>query len=393
MRTLYVTAVILMLSACESPELTVPVYQVTAEPFVLEVGAFGEIESAEVKRIMSPGTQPMTLSWLIPENTRVQKGDVVARFDAERLLKDSREQELAMMALQQEIEKGQVKLSQQQREIQSEQTFIGYEFEFTDKFAIEDLRVYSQLEILETTQNRDFLQAKENFLGWKEGSVERQHGSSMDVLAIRKQGHASRFERFNEALSKLQVYAPYDGLLVYEKDRRGEKPTVGQTVFPGRPIAVIPNLDKMQAKLYVLANDAIDLAQGQPVSVRLAAFPEREFSGELKHVSAFPRSIERGNPVKYYELTASLTEQERAIMQPGRKLNAVIEVANDEPTLQIPLQALHYEQGHNYVYLENGRGFKKQAVTTGRKNLYFVEITQGLSQQDKIALSIPALEN
>ena len=31
--------------------------------------------------------------------------------------------------------------------------------------------------------------------------------------------------------------APYSGLLVYVKDRRGEKPSVGNTVFPGSPIA------------------------------------------------------------------------------------------------------------------------------------------------------------
>ena len=384
---------ILTLSACEEPKSQVPTYEVTAKPFVLEINAFGEIEAAEVHRILSPGSQPMTLSWLVEENTQIKKGDVVARFDAERLLKDSREQELAMLALEQDIEKGVALLTQQQNEIDSEQTFVGHEFAFTDKFAIDDLRIYSQLEILETLQNRDFLEAKDEFLDWKEDSVERQHGSSMDVLSIRKQGHADRFERFRQALSQLQVYAPNDGLLVYERDRRGEKPTVGQTVFPGRPIAVIPNLDNMQAKLYVLANEAIDMAEGQGVSVRLAAYPDREFSGTLTHVSAFPRSIERGNPVKYYELTASLEGQDKSVMQPGRKLSATVNVAKDNPTLQIPLQALHYEQGNNYVYLKNGTGFEKQAVTLGRKNLFFVEVTNGLGEQDIVALSQPEKES
>ncbi len=382
---------LVLLSACgDEPVSTVPLYEVAPTEFSIEVSGFGEIQASQSQKIMSPGRRPMTLSWLKSENTYVEKGDVIARFDAQQILKDSRSEELALMRLEQDILKSVAQQNQATQDIDSDQTFVKYEFDFVDQFAIDDLRIYSQLEIIDTLANRDFLEAKDEFLEWKETSIVEQHNNEMAVLDIRKSGTKSKFEQHQQALSSLEVISPYDGLLVYEKDRRGEKPSIGQTVFPGRPIAQIPNLDSMEAIIYVQANNAIDLDKGQPVQIRLDAFPEKIFPGELKDVSAFPRSIERGNPVKYFELKVSLLEQDKSKMQPGRKLKAEIQVEDGLEKLVIPLQALHFQDGSSFVYLKDGNGFTKQNIETGRKNLYVVEVVKGLQADDVIALSEPA---
>ncbi|MFC4701579.1 efflux RND transporter periplasmic adaptor subunit [Glaciecola siphonariae] len=368
---------------------TVPEYPVEEIDFAIRVSGFGEIEAAQAQRIISPGIRPMTLSWLKEENTMVEAGDIIARFDAQQILKDSREEEFEMRKLEQDIARSTAQQSQQMREVESDQVFVKHEFEFVDKFAIDDLRIYSQLEIIDTLENRDFLVAKDGFLDWKENSIDEQAGSEMAVLDIRRQGHATKFERHQKALSGLEVVSPYSGLLIYEKDRRGEKPSVGQTIFPGRPIAQIPNLDNMQAKVFVLANDAIDLDAGQAVEIRLDAFPDEVFNGEISNVAGFPRSIERGNPVTYYEVTVSLNQQDKSMMQPGRKLTANIDVKLPSKRLAIPLQALHHENGSSYVYVNNGADYVKTIVESGRKNLYLVEIISGLSVGDVIALSPP----
>ncbi|MFQ3249534.1 MAG: HlyD family secretion protein [Glaciecola sp.] len=382
-------AALTFLAACEEEQSSIPTYQVKERDFNISVSAFGEIEAAEAQKIASPGNQPMILEWLAPENSIVQAGDVIARFDAQRIIKDSREEELEMLKLQQDMSKNNAIQNQQQKDIESDQTFVKHEFAFVDRFAIDDLRIYSQLEIIDTLQNRDFLEAKDDFLEWKESSIDQQHESESAVLNIRNSGHAAKFKRYQQALSKLEVVAPYSGLLIYEKDRRGEKPSVGQTVFPGRPIANIPNLDNMQARIFVLANDAIDLAIDQKVNIRLDAFPERLFTGKVNNVAGFPRSIERGNPVTYYEITVSLDEQDKMLMQPGRKISADILVKEPELSLVVPLQAIHHDEGKSYVYLKSGSEFSRREVTSGRKNQYLVEITEGVAAGDVIALSIP----
>nr|WP_136252845.1 efflux RND transporter periplasmic adaptor subunit [Ningiella ruwaisensis] len=378
-----------ILGCAEQENSLIPEYAVEKSAFDITVTGFGEIEAAQAQRINSPGTRPMTLAWLIPENTVVEQGEVIARFDAQQILKESRTEELEMMKIQQDIVRSSAAQSQQMREVESDQVFVRHEFDFVDRFAIDDLRIYSQLEIIDTLENRDFLEAKNKFLDWKESSIDQQHGSEMAVLDIKKQGHATKFQRHQEALSSLEVVSPYSGLIIYEKDRRGEKPAVGQTIFPGRVIAQIPNLDAMQAKVYVLANDAIDLAAEQKVEIRLDAFPDKTFSGKIANVAGFPRSIERGNPITYYEVTVSLDKQDKTVMQPGRKLTATIHVKAPSETLVVPIQALHHANGTSYVYLKNGNEYIQRNVESGRKNLYSVEITQGLEEGDVIALSPP----
>jgi len=366
---------------------TIPTYEVNTQRFSIEINANGEIEAAESQKIIAPGRRPMMLAWLADENTHVNEGDVIARFDAERITRDKNEEEFAVRKLQQDIINSQASQTQEKQDIKSEQNFIEEEFAFVDRFAIDDLRIYSQLDIIDTLQNRDFLEAKDSFLAWKETSVLEQHDSAMSVLDIKKQGHQSKLQQYLSALKQLEVTAPYSGLLVYVKDRRGEKPSVGNTVFPGSPIAEIPNLENLQARLYVLADDAIDLANGQNVDIQLDAFPNKTFSGELSSVAAFPREIKRGNPIKYYELTASINDQDTTILKPGRKLSATIRVTQPMDTIAVPLQSIIYEQEQSFVYLQTGNEFSKQPVTTGRKNLYFIEITSGLTLNDAIALS------
>ena len=379
---------LLLLGGCQpAPTSQIPVYTVTEQDFVIEIDAFGEVEPASAVRITTPGRRPMVLSWLVPENTQVNAGDVIARFDSERIMRQKLEEEFAMRKIQQDILAGVAEQTQEKNEINVEQTFVDAEFQFVDKFAIDDLRLYSKLEIIETMANRDFLEAKDGFLDWKENAVDEQHASEQSVLDIRKTGHATKLKQHQMALNQLEIKAPNDGLLLYVKDRRGEKPTVGNTVFPGSPIAQIPDLSNLQATLYVLANEAIELSEGNQVTFTLDAFPEQRLTGIVLSVANFPQEIERGNPTKYFSLTMSINEQESASLQPGRKLTATISVSEPVTKLAIPIQSVEYDNEEAYVYLAKRGDFVRHPVVTGRKNLHFIEVTQGLDSGDQIALS------
>lgn len=378
----------LMLSCGEAPQLTVPVFKVQSQSFAVSIPAVGELEAALAEKINTPGRSPMTIEWLAEENTWVKKGQVVARFDAEQLLLDSREEELAMMLLDMDMRQQNASESQQQNELDSEKVLVAKEFNFVDRFAIDDLRLYSKLEIIETLSNRDYLGAKEEFIEWKEGSIGERNKSALEVLDIKKGGHQAKYQQHQSALAQTEVLAPYDGMLVYEKNWRGEKATVGQTVFPGSAIANIPNLEKMQAKLFVLDKNAINLAVGQKVELSLDAYPDEILSGEVLTVSGFSRTIKRGNPTKYFELLVAL-DQQSGSLQPGAKVSATINVKAPDEKIIIPIQAIFNQKSENYVYLKQGQSFTKQAIKTADKNLHFVEISEGLSAGDTIALSIP----
>ena len=383
-------SVIALLGACaDSDVATVPTFEVTSRPFEIVIPAFGELEAAEAQNISAPGRRPMVIDWLAEENSRVTKGQVVARFDPELLLLDSREEELEMLLLDKDLRKTYAEKVKQENELNSEEVFVGKEFNFVDTFAIDDMRLYSKIEIIDTLSNRDYLGAKEEFIDWKQDSIGERNQSSVQILDIRKQGHEAKFEQHQEALSQLEIYAPYDGLLVYEKNFRGDKPSIGQTIFPGSTIAKIPNLEKMQAKIFVLDKDAIGLKDGQEVELTLEAQPEHILRGYLVSVSGYSRTIKRGNPTKYFELTVAIPSSDIPL-HPAQKVVAQIIASESVNKITIPLQAIFNEKGENFVYLQDGQEFVKQVVSTAEKNLHFVEIVAGLSAGDVIALSVPA---
>ena len=388
-KRLVVLSCLLLLAACsEAPVATIPVYQVGERSLEVVIPGSGELEAASAQLITTPGRNPMTIAWLAEENTQVKQGDIVARFDAEQLTLDSRKEELEMMLLDRDIHKKRAEKDQKENDLDSEKVLIGKEFIFVDTFAIDDLRLYSKLEIIDTLSNRDYLGAKEQFIEWKQDSIGEQIQSSVEVLDIRKDGHLAKYNQHKDALAALEVVAPYDGMLIFEKDWRGEKPSVGQTVFPGSVIAKIPNLSVMQARAYVLDKNAIGLKVGQAVKVTLEAHPGKQFSGTLASLSGFSRTIKRGNPTKYFELTVTLNDKS-AILQPGSKVSVEIVAAQHEPQIVVPLQAIFNEQGNSFVYVQQGTDFVRRAVKAGQKNLYFVQISEGLSSGEVVALSEP----
>lgn len=390
-RLLLCSLLLSCLVGCEQAQQTIPTFKVTQRPFILNVPATGELEAAKAEVISAPSQRSMTIAWLEQEYSNVKKGQLIAKFDGEKLSLDMRKEMLAMMLLEQDIALKQSSLTQDELDVAKDKQLVVKEFAFADEFAIDDVRLYSRMEIIEKMQNKDYLGAKDNYLNWKKESVVDQNSSAIDVLSIRKQGSEAKYDQLQNALSTLEVYAPYDGLLVYQSNWRGEKPTVGETVFPGMTIAKLPDLSQMQVKAYVLDKEAIGLAKGQPATIRLDAFPEQEFSGTLSEVSGFSRTISRANPTKYFEVTIALDDRANKLFTPGRKLSAQITVHNGTPKLLVPTQSIHNEDGLNYVFKQHGTTFVKQAVSIGAKNLYFVEITDGLVEGDYVALSLKEL--
>tara|TARA_B100000614_G_scaffold42705_1_gene35586 strand:- start:354 stop:1538 length:1185 start_codon:yes stop_codon:yes gene_type:complete len=377
----------LLLSGCSETEQTTPTYQIERQPFELMVPVKGELEAASATAIGASSRRPMTIAWLEKEYTNVKKGQLIARFDAEQLNLDMRREMLAMMLLEEDMKLNRSTLTQEELDVEMDKALVVKEFAFADEFTIDDLRVYSRIEIIENMQNKEYLGAKDNYLDWKKESVVEQNSSAIDVLSIRKKGSEQKYNQIKSAVETLEIHAPYDGLLVYESNWRGEKPSVGETVFPGRPIAKLPDLSKMQAKGYVLDKQAIGLAPGQPVTISLEAYPSKVFTGTLKQVSGFSRTISRNDPTKYFEVTIDIDDQDSPILSPGRKLNARIEVSKGESKLMVPIQAIYNEQGVNYVFRKDGAGFSRQQIEIGQKNLHFVEVTNGLNEGDSIALS------
>jgi HlyD family secretion protein len=64
-----------------------------------------------------------------------------------------------------------------------------------------------------------------------------------------------------------------------------------------------------------------------------------------------------------------------------------ITTANESNVLTVPRDALHIEQGSDYVYRVDGGTLHRVPVTVGKLNLVSVQIISGLKAGDTVALN------
>ncbi|NQZ20916.1 MAG: efflux RND transporter periplasmic adaptor subunit [Colwellia sp.] len=375
--------------ACSDPESTPLLFEVKEQSFVVNVPAKGELFAAKATVINAPMSRqgPQNISWLAPEFTHVKKGDVIARFDGEAMEIQSADRLNELSITEQEIIEKTGMLNQELDAINKDIAMVGQEKSFAENFSINDIRIRSKLEILDSMQNTEYLGSKEEYLYWKNDSFSASSAGDMGLLEMKQTQSKSKIKQLSDGLSKLEVKAPHDGLLAYKANWRGEKPRAGQSLWPGQKIAELPDISNMKVKLFVLESEAINLAVDKPVTFYLNAYADKKFQGTVETVATFPASIKRGDPQKYFEVIVILSKQNTKLFVPGRKLQANIEIQATSRKIIVPLQSVFVDAKQSFVYLYENGHYKPTPVTLGQVSLSHVEILSGLHEGQKIALT------
>ena len=380
---------LLLLSACGKAPESPLLYQLQKQSFAIEIPAEGELFAAKATIISAPVSRNgvQNIAWLAPEFSVVKAGDIIARFDGEAMQIKSRNQENEMAITQQEIIEKKGLLNKELDAINRDIGMVDQEKLFADNFSIDDVRIRSKLEIIDSLQNTAYLASKQEYLNWKNDSFSDSSAGDMGLLEMKLKQRQDKLTQLSASLNQLEIKAPHDGLLAYKANWRGEKPRAGQSVWPGQKIAELPNIKEMKAKLFVIENEAIELAEGRQVSLYLFAHVDKPFTGKISSVAPFPKSIKRGDPQKYFEIEVILDQQNSELFVPGRKLQGKILIAEAQDKLVVPLQSVFTHNNSSFVYLFKNNKFEQIEVVLGQTNLSHVEIVSGLEAGQQISLT------
>ncbi len=392
MRIAYSVTLILMLSACgPGPAEQVETLRVAREDFDISLLAKGELRATESTPIKPPpgSTNPRTISWMAPNYSTVRKGEVIARFDV-----SNAEKEATTTGI--ELTKVDIQVIAKQRELERLLSELGHELELVDieklmaeKFVVEDTLAYSRLEIIDATRNKELLDYRSGHLENKKGDYSEKQNAEIEVLDAVRATQESKNLEHRQQIGQAEVQAPHDGFLVYEKTWWGQQVDIGSTVFPGNKIASIPNLDNMEAVLRVLESEAVGLAEGQKVDLKIDAFPDRPLSGNISSISATAAPIDRESPVKYFTVTVALEKADPDWITPEAQVTAVIHINRVEDTIAIPNQALFQDEAGDWVLIRDGNNLNRRKVTIGLRDANRSQVTSGLKSGDEIALYPP----
>jgi HlyD family secretion protein len=110
---------------------------------------------------------------------------------------------------------------------------------------------------------------------------------------------------------------------------------VGDLVTVGSPIVTIANLDRVYLRIFVAETDLGLVKLGQPVEVRIDAFPGRVFPGTVDEISNraefTPGNVQtKEERVKLVFAVRVALENGERVLKPGLPADAVI-VVNGQP--------------------------------------------------------------
>jgi cobalt-zinc-cadmium efflux system membrane fusion protein len=175
------------------------------------------------------------------------------------------------------------------------------------------------------------------------------------------------------ALSRFEVRAPFDGMIV-EKDI-----TLGETVSADAPIFTVSDLSTVWADIIVPAKDLGAVRVGSPAVVEATAFDSRA-EGTVSYVGSL---VGQQNRAAKARITLP---NPGGIWRPGLFVNVRVVAGEAKVPVAVKPDAIHTLEEKPVVFVRTDHGFLAQPVVPGRRDGEAVEITQGLESGTPYAL-------
>jgi multidrug resistance efflux pump len=334
--------------------------------------------------------QPMKLGWIANDGTLLKKGDVIARFDAtefENLLLTGREDHTTAAN---KLTKANTETAATRTNLHRDARLAQSELDAAKRFKYDDEFIFSRYERIESDVDAELAGRKKQHAEDVLRVRENLARADRDLLSIEDRRAGLKIKKAEDGLRALQVVAPHDGILVLERNWRGDVRRVGDTLWPGETFAQIPELADMQAEVFVLEVDAAGLAVDQKASITVESQPGVIFNGKVKSVDKIARPRFRGVPVQYFGVTVALDRTDPRLMKPGTRVRATLEVEKQAKAFAIPRQALFEKEGQKIVYRKKGDRYEPVPVVIGSSSAGRVVVTKGLAKDDELALRDPA---
>lgn len=179
-----------------------------------------------------------------------------------------------------------------------------------------------------------------------------------------------------QAVDQANIRAPFAGT-VYRIPV-----SVTEYVQQGDLLLQMADLHKMQVRAYFDEPEIGKLRVGQPVTIKWDAQPGKTWHGQIARV---PSTIITYTTRNVGEVLVTIDDANDDLL-PNTNVRVTALVANEPNALNIPREALHTENGRPYVFLVKGDTLRRTSVKVGNINLTQVEILDGLTQGEVVAL-------
>jgi len=374
-----------------------------------------------VKGQGSSGGGASTILSVIPDGTKVKKGDILCELDSSeyvemlrqqrmtvtRSLSDHRQAELdlevARMAVD-EFKKG--TLVESLKELagvvalgEASQERMSDRLTWARRMLEKGYIPVSQLSTEEFNERKAALQLEKSRLDhdvFQRFTVPRVLKSLeaavykaevlMNVQIQRLKRNIERQEMLERQVENCTMRAPHDGLVIYFYDHeRQVRIEEGTVVRQHQDMFYLPNLKKMQAMALVHESVAKNVKPGMPAVVRVEGLPGQVLKGHVKSIAQLP-TTNSFNEVRYFYTEVTLDTLPEGLL-PG--MTAQVEIATETrlDVLSIPTEALGYEAGREICYVAHDDQVERREIKVGQATRGLFEVVEGLAEGERVVLN------
>ncbi|MEI8017685.1 MAG: efflux RND transporter periplasmic adaptor subunit [Schlesneria sp.] len=206
---------------------------------------------------------------------------------------------------------------------------------------------------------------------------------------------SKKYERLIAQIKACKIYASQDGQVVYANVRDGRSTEnvmidVGVGVRERQAIINLPDLDSMKVNARIHESRISMVRQKMPVIVKIDAYPEEVFHGEVDMVASVPSSTGGfGSTTKEYEAVVRITDETDKVnkLRPGLTATTEVLVERRDDVLQIPVQANITIGAKQFVFVVTGKKVDLRPIKVGKTNSNFIEVLDGLVEGDGVVMN------
>ena len=375
-----------------SPDIAT--FDVRADRFVREVTARGTLKAVKATPILVPmgAGRGQKIAALALDGAALKTGDLVVEFDPWEAAKETADGKADLAAAQARIDKTLAEGGKTKQSLTLDRDLAKVDLARSQTYQITDTQLFSRNAVIESALDRELFTRNADVAERKLVTNGRLSAADRALAEIEAGKARTKVGNAEKSLQALRIVAPHDGLLLLERKWSGETMFVGDSVWPGQKVAEIPDLSRLEAKVFVLEADAAGLKAGLAARLTIEGRPGGEFAATVIRVDALAKPRDQLSPVKYFETVLALEKPDPSFMKPGQRVRAVVKLEEAQGVVAIPRGALFEKDGKRVVYRSEGTGFVPVEVTVGRNSVSRIVVEGGLHAGDRIALRDPSLK-
>lgn len=376
---------VLCLSACEP----VPSVIVQQENVDILIKASGELESKKTALIAPPSVSRMwqyQIKQLIPENTKVTKGQLLVSFDDKKVAELLIEKQGELEQAEKELANKKIKETEKEQELVL--ALAERKMQYDKAKRIAEIVDNSRSENERKKREIDFTIANNDWILAKQKLVYHRKNTALNLkLAERKVNRVSaKVNDLKSDIERLKVKAPIGGMVIYRSNWEGEKPAEGETVNFGQPIVELSVLDAMQLKAQILEPDSGRIAIGQRVKITLDGTQELVTWGKVTSLGKVFRDKTNQDRKRIFDAIIEFDQIDTKVMRPGMTARVEVIANTLNEVLTLPSSTVQKIDNAFYVQRLDNLGQSQVKIEIAEITGNKVIIKQGLQQGDVVAL-------